>query len=124
MKSDECGIFQELDGNRILVKSILLELDNHRILMKSIFQELDDHRIHLRLFKDSYQDSVGDPQLPSQSAPTIPILITWVGLKPWKEYVPKYGVQKTVSGLFCCYSEREEAAWPGRKKYGPDPEKR
>ena len=82
MKSDECGIFQELDGNRILVKSILLELDNHRILMKSIFQELDDHRIHLRLFKDSYQDSVGDPQLPSQSAPTIPILITWVGLKP------------------------------------------
>ena len=40
---------------------------------------------------------------PSQSAPTILVLKTWVGLWPWK----KQGEKKQGH----CYSKREEAAW-------------
>ena len=47
MKSDECGIFQELN--------------DHRILVKSNFQELDDHRILMKFFKDFDQNSGCQP---------------------------------------------------------------
>ena len=45
----------------------------------------------------------------SQSAPTILVLKTWVGLWPWKKLGPKYGVKKVgckKQGHY--YSKREE----------------
>ena len=33
-------------------------------------------------------------QSPSQSAPTILVLKTWIGLWPWKKSGPKYGPEK------------------------------